>query len=56
LLSINPDAHETDGLYDMRYGLLVARKGGAESRHILNALSLTEIEAWLSGKKSTHKK
>jgi DNA polymerase (family 10) len=56
LLSINPDAHETDGLYDMRYGLLVARKGGAESRHILNAFSLTEIEAWLSGKKSTHKK
>ncbi|WP_448520167.1 PHP domain-containing protein [Rhodoflexus sp.] len=56
LLSINPDAHETDGLYDMRYGLPIARKGGAESRHILNAFSLTEVEAWLSGKKAAHKK
>lgn len=56
LLSINPDAHETDGLYDMRYGLPIARKGGAESRHILNTFSLADIEAWLSGKRSVHKK
>lgn len=56
LLSINPDAHQTEGLYDMRYGLLVARKGGAECRHILNALSLSEIEAWFSGKKMAVKK
>jgi len=56
LLSINPDAHQIDGLHDIRYGLLIARKGGAESRHILNAFSLPEIENWLSGKKDVHKK
>jgi DNA polymerase (family X) len=28
MLSINPDAHETEGYHDMRYGLLVGRKGG----------------------------
>ncbi|MCS7018465.1 MAG: PHP domain-containing protein [Cytophagales bacterium] len=56
LLSINPDAHEIDGLQDMRYGWLIARKGGAERRHILNAFSLAEIQAWLSTRKSMRKK
>ena len=27
LLSINPDAHHTDGYADMRYGVLMGRKG-----------------------------
>ncbi|MCS6967399.1 MAG: PHP domain-containing protein [Cytophagales bacterium] len=51
LLCINPDAHETEGLYHMRYGLLMARKGGAESRHILNAFSLEQLQDWLSRRK-----
>lgn len=56
LLSINPDAHEIDGLHDVRYGLLTARKGGAERKHILNALSLAEIQARLAEKKIKAKK
>lgn len=41
-LSINPDAHRTEGL-DMRFGTLVARKGGLYKERCLNALSLQEI-------------
>lgn len=41
-LSINPDAHRTEGL-DMQYGTLVARKGGLYKERCLNALSLQEI-------------
>ena len=44
-LSINPDAHETDGFYDMYYGCLVARKGGLYKEACLNALSLENILA-----------
>ena len=29
-LSINPDAHHTDGYADMRYGVLMGRKGHAD--------------------------
>jgi len=43
LLSINPDAHRTDGFHDMRYGILVARKGGLNANKCLNAFSLEEI-------------
>lgn len=41
-LSINPDAHRTEGL-DMHFGTLVARKGGLYKERCLNALSLQEI-------------
>ncbi|RYD75230.1 MAG: DNA polymerase/3'-5' exonuclease PolX [Sphingobacteriales bacterium] len=43
LLSVNPDAHRTDGFHDMRYGILVARKGGLSATKCLNACSLAEI-------------
>jgi DNA polymerase (family 10) len=44
-LSINPDAHETAGYFDMHYGVAVARKGGLIRQHTLNSLSLAEIES-----------
>jgi DNA polymerase (family 10) len=47
MLAINPDAHETDGLYDMYYGVCVARKGGLTAKNCLNAMGLKEIEAYL---------
>jgi len=43
LLSINPDAHRKEGFSDMKYGTLVARKGGLSKENCLNALSLEEI-------------
>ncbi len=42
-LSINPDAHECEGLHDMYYGTLVARKGGLYKEMCLNAMSRDEI-------------
>ncbi|TCD00473.1 DNA polymerase/3'-5' exonuclease PolX [Pedobacter psychroterrae] len=43
LLSINPDAHRTEGFHDMRYGVFIGRKGGLTAKQCLNAYSLTEI-------------
>ncbi len=46
-LSINPDAHEKEGYFDMHYGVAVARKGGLTTDMTFNALTLQEIEAYL---------
>jgi DNA polymerase (family 10) len=40
LLSINPDAHRKEGFHDMRFGVMVARKGGLTADKCLNAFSL----------------
>jgi DNA polymerase (family X) len=47
LFAINPDAHVTDGLLDVRYGVGVARKGWLEKKDVLNALTLREVEKYL---------
>ena len=47
-LSINPDAHEMDGFYDMHYGVAVARKGGLTRQMTFNALTLSEITNYLT--------
>lgn len=43
-LSINPDAHHSSELDYLRYGQLVARKGGLSAENCLNCLSLEELE------------
>lgn len=43
MLSINPDAHAMEGYSDMKYGVLVGRKGGLTKEMTLNALSADEI-------------
>ena len=43
MLSINPDAHAMEGYSDMKYGVLVGRKGGLTKEMTLNALSTDEI-------------
>ncbi|WP_420460747.1 helix-hairpin-helix domain-containing protein [Neolewinella sp.] len=48
LVAIDPDAHATGGIDDIRYGVLAARKGGLTVGGCLCALSLTEFSAWLS--------
>ncbi|MDR2276122.1 MAG: DNA polymerase/3'-5' exonuclease PolX [Sphingobacterium sp.] len=52
LLSINPDAHRTEGLLDMHYGVFVAQKGGLEAKNCLNTYSLAEITAYFINRKS----
>ncbi len=46
--AINPDAHVTDGLLDVRYGVGTARKGWLEKKDILNTSTLREVETYLS--------
>jgi len=53
LLSINPDAHRTEGLLDMHYGVYVARKGGLTKEKCLNAFSLAEITTYFKSKKTS---
>ncbi|MFA6275291.1 MAG: helix-hairpin-helix domain-containing protein [Pedobacter sp.] len=51
LLSINPDAHRKEGFHDMRFGVMVARKGGLTAEKCLNAFSLAEITNYFNQKK-----
>ena len=43
LISINPDAHATGGLYEIFYGIGIARKGWQEKKDILNTRTATEV-------------
>lgn len=52
LLAINPDAHRTEALYDMRFGVLAARKGGLSKEYCLNAMNLTTISTFFEHKKN----
>ncbi|RYD86089.1 MAG: PHP domain-containing protein, partial [Sphingobacteriales bacterium] len=52
MLSINPDAHRISGFHDMKYGTIVARKGGLSKEQCLNALSLQDIKQVFANKKS----
>ncbi len=52
LLSINPDAHRTEGLLDMHYGIHVARKGGLTKEKCLNAFTLEEISRFFADRKA----
>jgi DNA polymerase (family 10) len=48
--SINPDAHTTEGIDDIPYGVKIARKGKFEAARILNTKSADEVAEWFSGK------
>ena len=51
LTSINPDAHETAGLEDVRAGVNVARKGWLTREHVLNTRPLAEVKLWLTDRR-----
>ena len=51
MLSINPDAHEKEGYFDMHYGVAVARKGGLLANMTFNSLDLGEMEKYLKAKR-----
>ncbi len=50
LCSVNPDAHHTDGILDIRYGVLAAQKGLLTAGMNLSSYSLTEFETILKNK------
>jgi DNA polymerase (family 10) len=52
LLSINPDAHRTEGFHDMNYGVLIGRKGGLQASQCLNAFPLHDITVYFDKKRS----
>lgn len=47
LISINPDAHSLEGLDDVAYGVMTARKAGLEPQDVLNTYPPTEIKKLL---------
>jgi DNA polymerase (family X) len=51
LCSINPDAHSTDGLHDLFYGLKIARKGWLEREDVVNCRKLRDIIPILNRKR-----
>nr|WP_262895988.1 DNA polymerase/3'-5' exonuclease PolX [Hymenobacter rubidus] len=54
-LSINPDAHHTNGYEDMRYGVLMGRKGHLTKEMTFNAKSVEEVAAYFEARKANIK-
>ncbi|MCD8567369.1 MAG: hypothetical protein LRY50_03125 [Geovibrio sp.] len=42
-IAINPDAHSLEGIHDIHYGVLSARKGGLEAKNCINTMSADEF-------------
>lgn len=51
LISVNPDAHSTAGMNDIKYGVFSARKGGLQAKQCLTSMELTDFEHFISKKK-----
>jgi DNA polymerase (family 10) len=52
LISIDPDAHATDGYDDCRFGILVAQKGGLTKERNLSSFSLEDFEHFIKEQKA----
>lgn len=50
---INPDAHRTDELQHLKFGVLMARKGWLRREDVMNCLSLKQIEKQLKMKRES---
>lgn len=51
MLSINPDAHHTSGYDDMKYGVLVGRKGGLTKEMTFNSRTMEEVAQYFRERK-----
>jgi DNA polymerase (family 10) len=51
LISIDPDSHFTDGLDDLRYGILVAQKAMLPKEKNLSSFSLKQFEDYITERK-----
>lgn len=47
MVSINPDAHSIEGIADVRWGVIAARKGGLMPEYCLNTYALSDFKSWL---------
>lgn len=47
MFSINPDAHSTEEIDNVRWGVLMARKGAVPKHRVLNCLSLDQFQEHL---------
>jgi DNA polymerase (family X) len=52
ILSVDPDAHVTDGFRDIRYGVMAAQKGGLTAAGNLSSYSLEEMVRFVEKRKS----
>lgn len=52
LISINPDAHNLKGLYDIHYGVLAAQKAALTKERNLSSFNLKNFEIFLDKQKS----
>ncbi|SDF28928.1 DNA polymerase (family 10) [Mucilaginibacter pineti] len=50
MISIDPDAHSTHEIDNIRWGVSAARKGGLTKDMTWNALPLSDIEDWLNNR------
>jgi len=55
LLSIDPDAHFLEGFNDIKYGVLVAQKGGLTKEQNLSSFTLQQFEEFLARTRSKKK-
>lgn len=50
-LSINTDAHHTDQLEQMKFGVVTARRGGAKVVDVLNTFKLSALKKFIASKR-----
>ncbi len=48
--AINPDAHSTAGINDIKYGIMIARKGGIQKSEVINTFDLNKFERFIEKK------
>ncbi|KPK75779.1 MAG: hypothetical protein AMJ79_09725 [Phycisphaerae bacterium SM23_30] len=54
-LIINTDAHDTQGLDLMRYGVATARRGWVKKSDVLNCQPVGALRRWVKDKRTSHK-
>lgn len=47
MVAINPDAHHVDGIEDIAFGVMAARKGGLLKSACLNTLDVDQFTQWI---------
>jgi DNA polymerase (family X) len=52
MISIAADAHSTNALDDLEYGIAIARRAGLTAEDVLNTRSLDELTAWLEARRT----
>ena len=52
LCVVTPDAHDTEGLLNVRHGVRAARKGWLTAGQVLNTRDLAGLLAWLGGRRA----